>query len=332
MAIEFATHTQTASLHSPLEDFEEVSVDIEVRRDPLTDRQARIVDASFVMPEEEPDIDGIIEDTDGCFFCPGTVEEATPTYADVDMERGSVGDAVSFPNLNPYAAHSNVVAITEEHYSSPAQFSAEELANGLIAAVEYIDAVEESDPDATFAAVNMNFLRPAGSSIIHPHLQTLVDDSGTNRHRELLEASRTYRDEHGEAYWSALLEEERDGPRYVGETGDVEWIAPFAPTHHRHVQGILPGRPTVDSGTLNDVAEGLAAVLEHYADAGHNSFNFSLFLSPDDPAFPPVIDVVARSVFDEYYWSDSPYFTVLHDEGVVDVPPEEYAETLSERF
>jgi hypothetical protein len=47
---------------------------------------------------------------------------------------------------------------------------------------------------------------------------------------------------------------------------------------------------------------------------------------------PPVANVVARSVFDEYYWSDSPFFVVLHDEGVVDVAPEAYAAETADFF
>jgi hypothetical protein len=47
---------------------------------------------------------------------------------------------------------------------------------------------------------------------------------------------------------------------------------------------------------------------------------------------PPVVNVVGRSVFDEYYWSDSPFFTVLHDEGVIDEKPEEYAAAVRSQF
>ena len=71
--------------------------------------------------------------------------------------------------------------------------------------------------------------------------------------------------------------------------------------------------------------------LAAYADAGLNAFNVA-FQVVADPAFPPVMSVVARSVFDEYYWSDSPFFTVLHDEGVVDTPPETYAEQVRTEF
>ena len=330
MGLEFTSHTQHASLHNPLQDFEEETVEVEVRRDPLTDRRTRIVREGFVMPEEDPDIDHVL-DTEGCFFCPDMVEDATPTYADVEMDRGSVGDAVSFPNLNPYAAHSNVVVLTEEHYASPSAFAADELTNGLVAALEYVAAVEETDPDATYASINMNFLPPAASSIYHPHLQAIVDETGTERHRRLVDAARAYRSENDETCWDALLEQERDGPRYVGSTGSVEWLAPFAPVHQRHVRGILPDRPATDDDAVADLAAGIVAVLEYYADAGHNSFNFSWFVAPDGSS-GTIVDVVARSVFDKYYTSDTSYLAILHHEPIVDVMPEECAEELRGRL
>lgn len=332
MTIEYSESTQTATLHSPLEDFEEVSVDVTIREDPLTGRQTRLADGSFVMPEEDPDIDHIIDDTDGCFFCPGTVESATPTYADVDMERGSVGEAVSFPNLNPYGGHSNVIAITKDHYASPAEFTAAQLRDGFIAAIDYIDAVQDSNPAAEFAAINMNFLRPAGSSIIHPHMQTIVDDRGTTKHRRLLAAARTFTDENERAYWSAAVTDAQNAGRYIGSTTEVDWIAPYAPHHHRHVRGVCLDPPAATADLAPGLGAGLENVLSAYAAEGFNSFNFVVFVSPSDPAFPPIVDVIARSVFDQYYWSDSPFFTILHDEAVIDTPPETYATPIAEHF
>ncbi|WP_254543093.1 hypothetical protein [Halomarina pelagica] len=324
MPIEFVRDVQRASFYSPLEDFAPVEVEVEVREDPLTGRQARIVPESFVHPGEF-DIEEVVRDDENCFFCPGTVEEVTPKYPDwVGEERVTEGEATSFPNLNPYGAHSNVVALTEDHYRPIDGFTPEVFEDGLRAALRYVTAVRDHE-DAPHASVNMNFLRPAGSSIIHPHLQTLVDDRGTNVQRELREADRAYREEHGADYWADLTDEERDGERFVAETSGVSWLAPFAPRHHRHLVGVATGAegvPAPESDLLADLASGIASVLSYYGDAGLNSFNFALFL---DEGATPVFDVVARSVFDRYYWSDSPFFTVLHDEGVVDVAPETYA-------
>jgi hypothetical protein len=57
-----------------------------------------------------------------------------------------------------------------------------------------------------------------------------------------------------------------------------------------------------------------------------------MFVERDDPALPPVMNVTARSVFDEYYWSDATFFTSLHDEGVVDAAPETYGHEAHKFF
>jgi galactose-1-phosphate uridylyltransferase len=328
MSIEFERDVQEATFYSPLEDFEQTTVETEVRVDPLTGRTARVVTDNFLMPDA-PEIADEVLDSEGCFFCPGTVEEATPTYPDwVGPDRGKSGEATSFPNLNPYASYSNVVALTEEHYVPIDGFTTEQFADGLCTAFQYVRDVFDHDADARFASVNMNFLRPAGSSLIHPHMQTLVDDRGTNEQRRVADAARAFYDENDEVYWSDLAIEERGGDRYLAELGNVHWLAPFAPTHHRHIQGVAAqihsGVPAPRGDVTHDFAAGLVAVLSYYASLGLNSFNVALFLERDDPALPPVLNVTARSVFDDYYWSDATFFTTLHDEGVVDAAPEVY--------
>ncbi len=339
MAIQFDRTTQEATFYSPLEDFDEVATEVEVRADPLTGRQARIVPDNFLRPEGEPDIDEVVSDDGGCFFCPGTVTESTPKYPDwVGVDRGSVGEATSFPNLNPYGAHSNVVALTEDHYVPIDGFTPETFANGLEAAMEYVTAVFDHDRDARFASINMNYLRPAGSSIVHPHVQTLVDDRGTNEQAARVEPAAAYHDGIGETYWHDLVAEERDGDRWIGSTGSVDWIAPFAPKHHFHVLGVADetGIPAADGDVVADFATGIANTLSYYADEGLNSFNFALHLLREEPkaqpTFHPVVDIVARSVFDRHYWGDATFFTVLHDEGVVDVAPEEYGPDVAAHF
>ena len=332
MSIQFERTVQEATFHSPLEDFESVTVETEVRTDPLTGRTARVVTDNFLMPEEDPDLDAVVGDPEGCFFCPDLVTDATPTYPDwVGVARGQVGEAVSFPNLNPYGAHSNVVVLTEDHFRPIDAFTPQVFENGLAAALEYLGAVFEHDDAASVASINMNFLRPAGSSIIHPHMQTLADDRGTDVQWRRAQAAGRYREEHGRGFWSALLETETGGDRHVGTTGTVEWLAPFAPKHHRHLRGIADstGLPRPGEPVVGDLASGIVSALDYYGDAGLNSFNFTCSLAEDRR---PVIDIVARSVFDEYYWSDSPFFAVLHDEGVVDLAPEDVAVQAREHF
>lgn len=335
MGIEHSSTVQEATFYNPLEDFAETTIEVEVRTDPLTGRQSRIVPDNFLLPEEEPDIEPVVSDAEGCFFCPGMVGEATPKYPDfVGFDRGSVGEATSFPNLNPYSAHSNVVVLTEDHYVPIGEFTTDIFADGLQAALEYVTAVFDHEDAPQIGSINMNFLRSAGSSIIHPHVQTLVDDRGTNAQRAILEGARAYREEMDSEYFGDLVDEERDSDRYVGATGDLEWLAPYAPRHHRHLLGVFPDTsiPDPDAATVEDLATGISNVLSYFADVGLNSFNFGLHLVEDEPAVRPVFDIVARSVFDQYYWSDATFFETVHEEGVVDVAPETYAEEAAAFF
>lgn len=333
MSLEFREEIDTARFHSPLEDFEETEVDVQIREDPLTGQQTRIVPEVFPGGETRPDVSEFVGDDEGCFFCPDMVGDATPTYPDfVGMERGETGEAVSFPNLFPYGKHSNVVVLTEDHFRPMEDFTTEQFADGLSAALEYLESVVAHD-GSEFASINMNLLPSAGSSVVHPHLQTVADNHGTNRQRLLHRHERAYYEEQGESYWQALLEEERDGERYVGSTGEVSWLAPFAPTHHWHVTGItdVVGLPDPGSGVVTALADGITNVLSYYASLNLNAHNFSIRFT-DDPASRAVIDVIARAPFDDHYVSDAFFFTTLHDERIVDVPPEEYAPELAEEF
>lgn len=328
MGIEFHSETQQSTFYSPLAEFDQTTNEIDIRIDPLTGRHTRIVSENFLVPDTNPDIADVVESGEDCFFCPGSVGEVTPTYDDfVGMDRGSVGQATSFPNLHPYGSHSNVIALTSDHYRPLSDFSGEVFRDGFAAAMEYIEAVQAHDPDAAYASVNMNYLRPAGSSIVHPHMQTLIDDRGTATHRRMARAAAEYEGD----YWSDLLAA-LPAERVIGRSETMTWFAPFAPTHHLHVRGVAPAAsiPAAGDPLLDDLGEGIAATLEFYGGRGLNSFNMATYLGPgpdpdaDSGSTPVVVDVIARSVFDTYYWSDSPFFAVLHDEPVIDEAPEEY--------
>ncbi len=333
MAIEFTAHTDEARFYSPMADFEEDAVEIEFREDPLTGQQTRVVPQVFPMPEDRPDVSAYVSDDEGCFFCPDTVEEATPEYPDfVDADRNTVGESTSFPNLFPYGKHSNVVVLTEDHFVPIDEFPAERLRDGIANALEYVHDVRAHD-SAAYGSINMNILPSSGSSVIHPHLQTVVDDHGTNDTRRRVAAEREFHADHGRSYWEALLEEERDGDRYVGSTGAVEWLAPFAPIHHWHVAGVtdVTGVPDPDDDVVADIAAGLENVLSYYASLGLNAHNFSIHLNEGE-ASPVVVDVVARAPFDDGYVSDAFFLQILHDERVVDAAPEAYAPEVGEHF
>ncbi|MHC3439720.1 hypothetical protein ACYJ1Y_16910 [Natrialbaceae archaeon A-gly3] len=333
MTIEFERTVEEARFYNPLEGFADSTVEIEFREDPLTGEHVRIVPEVFPRTEEEPDISEFVSDDEGCFFCPDMVEEATPEYPDfVGVDRGSVGAATSFPNLFPYGKHSNVVVLTEDHFRPIGEFTSELLADGLECALEYVHAVRDHE-EAAFASINMNLLPSSGSSVVHPHLQTIVDDHGTNEARRRVRREQEYYDEHGRRYWTDLLAEECDGERHVGSTGDVEWIAPFAPTGQWHVAGVtdVTEMPAPEDDVVTDIAAGLANVLEYYSSLGLNAHNFGVHVNEGE-ASPVVVDVVARPPFDENHVTDAFFMQTIHNERIVDVAPEEYAGEASEFF
>ncbi len=332
MSIEFQRSTQTASFHSPLEDFDRVNVEVEVREDPVMGRRTRVVSENFLLPDTEPDIDAFVSDAEGCFFCPELVDEATPTYSGtLGVNRGEQGVATSFPNLHPYGGYSNVVVLTAEHFVPIDGFSPSVFVDGIELAVDYVSSVMDADSAMSVGSVNMNYLRPAGSSIVHPHLQTLVDSVGTNEQDRLYRGVASFRDETNRSYWEEVLAAEETADRMVGKTGRVTWIAPFAPKHHWHIRGIpaYSGVPAGDSDVIRDIATGIVNVFEFYGAVGLNSCNLVMYVAEGRR---PIIDIIGRSVFDTYYWSDATFFTVLHDEAVIDVPPEEYAADAESHF
>ena len=336
MTIEFERSVAEAELKSPLEEFETVTEPVEHRRDPLTGRTARIVPNVFPEPEGDVDLDAVVGDGEGCFFCPDSVGDATPEYPDsIGGGRGSRGEATSFPNLFPYAKHSNVVVLTADHFRPMDELGARRLADGIACGLEYLASVAEAD-DPEFASINMNLLRSSGSSVFHPHMQVIAGDHGTDRQTRIARREREYYGENGTRYYRDLLDLERSGDRYVGRTGDVEWLTPFAPLGQLHVAGVLgtagDGLLAPGSDLVSDLATGIDAVLADYADRGLNAFNFGLRFAPGEPGSIPVIDVVARAPFEEHYVNDAFYAQTIHHEGVVDVAPEAHASALAERF
>lgn len=336
MAIEFSSTVEQVPFYDPMADFAADTRPVEYRTDPLTGQQSRVVSEWFPNPPEDPDVEAYVGDGEDCVFCPDRVREATPTYPDfVGFDRGSVGEAVSFPNLFPYGTGSNVVVLTEDHFRPVGDLPAELLADGLACALEYVGAVVDHE-GAQFASVNMNLLPSSGSSVVHPHMQAIVDDHGTNETRRRLEAERAHYDDRGRSYWAELREEEQDGPRWVGSTGDVAWLAPFAPIHQYHVTGVTDATgipdPDPDGRVVADLARGIETVLSYYEDRGLNAFNFALGLVAAEPASPAVVDIVARPTFDRHYVNDAFYLQALHDGRVLDVPPEEYAPEVGAFF
>src|SRR5207248_10251544 len=128
-----------------------------------------------------------------------------------------------FPNLHAYSSHSCVSVYSPRlHYVPLGQMTERLVADNLLTQIAYARAVMESDPESQWASINANHMLPSGSSLFHPHLQGIVDSQPTTYQRLLADAPH-------DRFVAYLDVERHSGERYLGNTGNVEWLVSFAP-------------------------------------------------------------------------------------------------------
>ena len=154
------------------------------------------------------------------------------------------------------------------------------MGDALAAMIRHARAVRRLDPAAAWSSVNANYMPPSGASLVHPHLQSAHDACGLTGQRVLVEQSGAWQDGHGSSYWTALVEQEAGGPRWVGRTGRVAWLTPFAPTGFHEVWGVAGGAADLteltEQDTVADLGQGLSQILAAYRAWNLASFNFAL--------------------------------------------------------
>jgi galactose-1-phosphate uridylyltransferase len=331
-SIELTSERLEAEILDPRRDFERVRLPVEIRRDPLTGRTSRLLPPGSLPPPAPVDVDALAaRSRDGCPFCPERVETVTPRFPPEVYPEGRIrrGEAVLFPNLVPYAKWSSVSVYSPARHAIPlAELDAPALADNLRTQVAFARAVAAHDPSAGWFSVNANQSPPSGSSIFHPHLQGAANPLPTTAQRALAAVE--------PALYRAYRVQEREGPRRLGSTGSVDWLASFAPGGQAEVlalrdEGVpLPG---LGDALVGELAAGVAAVLGLYAELGYGSFNLALYgLPPGRGDLPLVLRLVARSAIGPLERADVMWSELLHGETVVDLAPEALAERGRARF
>ena len=328
--MELTRHVLTASMLDA--DGAEVTAQIEVRYDPLTGHSSRIVHDRGLMPPNDFDLEGFAnESRPSCPFCPERIERLTPRLPESVRGGGRIerGEAVLFPNLHAYSSHSSVSVYSSRlHYLPLSQMTARLMADNIATQVEFDRAVMEADPEACWASINANHMLPSGSSLFHPHLQGIVDAQGTTLQRMLADVP--------PARFEAYLEAERDGERYLGDTGRITWLASFAPIAPVELRAFLQGCTSpaeLDDDLVAELGHGLAAALKGYAELGLESFNLAIYgAPPGTPGYPLNLRLACRSNLGPLYRSDSTFLERLHWEGAIDIVPEQVADRIRDRF
>lgn len=283
--MKFESIKKETVLLNPQEDMAERRIPSEIRVDPLTGRTARI--CHFMKLQwEKPDFEALVAGTEAwCPFCADKVLKVTPCFPLDLIPEGRLqkNDRVIFPNIAPYDSLGAVATFGARHYIPMTAFEPAQLASTFGFALDFFRRIEAAGhPESVYHIINWNYMPPAGSSLIHPHLQVFSTSSAPNLLRQELEASRHYWNRQGSNFWDDLVAaEKKSGERYLGKIGRTHWLTAFAP------MGVVGDVLAVVENTrstlelndqdLLDVAAGLVKVMAEYDTMGVYSFNLNFF-------------------------------------------------------
>jgi UDPglucose--hexose-1-phosphate uridylyltransferase len=341
MGIEFKSRFQHTRILDPKTGYEEKTLTLETRWDPLTKRTVRVLDLPL-KKLDALDIDALLQKAGGvmCPFCPDVLEEVTPRFADDFIEGGRLcrGEVCVLPNRLPFDRYCAVVVLTRQHYVPLADFTAEQLFNGFSAACAFLRRVTERDPAVRFFSINWNYLPMSGGSIIHPHLQIIGGELPTHYQKEMIEGGREYRRHGGKVFWDELIAtEEEIGERHIGTVGNTTWLASYAPLGLADVMAVIRERTSLIDLTdqdLRDFVQGLLKVFRYFDAFNHYSFNLGLYSGEygGDDSFWVNARMVSRRLLPPVGASDVSYFEKLHGESIGYKKPERLCGEMREYF
>lgn len=302
---------------------------VEIRYDPLTLQTSRIVRKNIPVPAVGDFEEEITSSKNWCPFCNERVEDMAAR--DPEIMGGAIwrrGECLAFSNILPYSRYSLILRITEGHYLPLSEFKQSHFFDAFKLIQEFLNKL----PNQKFyVSIGMNYLKSAGSSVMHPHIQLIVSETSTDFFARLEWSAYEFMELNGKDYWSALVEEEKGGDRYIGRTTKTEWLAAFAPKGFMHFMGIPE---EMDFALMSDdqllgFSEGITKILKFYESRGFNAFNFTFFCGDRlGNHFRTNFHIVARTPFSRYYWNDVFFSKLFHDESITFFCPEDYAGEL----
>jgi len=209
----------------------------------------------------------------------------TPQFPPEIVAEGrlSRGDMLLFPNLAPYDSLSAVATFGDRHFTPMTEFTPPQIAQAFGLAQEFFGRVEAAGhPESVYHIVNWNHMPPAGSSLIHSHLQVFATADAPNLLAQELAAAESYHAQTGRVFWDDLLAREREeGSRYLGARGRAHFLQSWAPLGVAgDVLAIVEGVASTLELTGDDLlalGEGLYAAMRAYDALGVYGFNMNFF-------------------------------------------------------
>jgi UDPglucose--hexose-1-phosphate uridylyltransferase len=211
-------------------------IPFEIRTDPLTGTTGRVFNLPY-QPPKSPNADETFKRSEGIFcpFCPENIENSTPLFPEELIPEGKIrkGTATLVPNILPLDRYVGVAVFSPQHFVRMEELKPEMMRDAFLVVQEFIHRVVEFDPSVDCFSVNWNYMPPAGSSLVHPHLQVLCGERPTNHMRCQLESGNRYYRENGREFWDDFIHEEKErASRYIGEIGQTVWTVGYVPMSH----------------------------------------------------------------------------------------------------
>jgi galactose-1-phosphate uridylyltransferase len=341
VGIAFKSRIQHAKILNPKKGYEEKTLTLETRWDPLTKRTVRVLDLP-IKKLDKLDMDEFLKRTGDvpCPFCPGAVEEVTPQFPDDFIKGGrmSFGEVRIFPNRLPFDKYCAVAVLTQRHAVPLADFTEEILFNAFSTARVFLRRLVEVDTAVRFFSINWNYLPMSGGSIIHPHLQIIGGELPTLYQGAMIQCGREYQQQWGNTFWEELIVKEKDlDERYIGAVGNTVWLASYAPLGFGDTMAVVKERTNIldlSDQDLRDFAQGLLRTFRYFQDFNHYSFNLGLYSGEygGDDAFWVNARIVTRRLLPPVGASDVSYFEKLHGESIGFKKPERLCEEMRGYF
>ena len=336
--IEFVKEIIKSEFLNPMKDFQSDSQIIERRTDPLTGDRCRINIQRARRPKQlEVYKNKNLEKK--CYFCPKNIEKTTPKFPPSLIPEGRirVNDFVLFPNLFPFGKYHAVGVLGKKHSLELNEFTPNVWKDCITGCIRFFNIIKQKDSKARFSSINMNYSPFAGASIIHPHVQVVVDELPSEMTDKYFRKSWGYFDKNKSNFWQDLITQDKE--RSVGESDSMVWITKFAPICNDEIIGVMKGTTSsfleMNEKQIEDLSNGISRILKGLYRRGVKAVNLAIFSAPFDEHlghfFSLNIRIISRPS-GKIYTSDRGFSEILHEEPIISTIPEELANDLRKFF
>jgi galactose-1-phosphate uridylyltransferase len=248
-----------------------------------------------------------------------------------------LGEAVLFPNMNPFAENHAVVVICEKDFLGMTDFQPQLVIDGFSVAIDFFRAVHKVNSDAIYPSLMWNYMPPSAGSIIHPHFQVFVEKKPLPAVDTIFSQCDDYTQHNGSNFFTDLIKlEKRTNERFIFESKFVTVLATFAPRGLYEILFIINGVSSIvdlNGDHLNDFAQCLVDVLASYHALWNvMSFNLTSFSAPSlhlRGCFTLHFKLFARPEPKGVYTNDTGPMERVYDTWVIDSIPETVAKEMS---